>query len=114
MSQRPDGARRRKAFADFKENQYNDSFSISSKEKTKIMIKELFKYVIIVIVTLFFIGVGFIISDALINISSEAYNDPNTYTASTTTTDNSTTLPTSSTSASSEQSSEDISIPEQQ
>ena len=86
MAQRNKGARRRKAFADFKENQYNDSFSISESQKRKILFKSIFKYVFIILATVVFIAVGFIISDALLEISEEKYTDTKTYTAANTTT----------------------------
>lgn len=79
MAQRNKGARRRKAFAEFKENQYNDSFSLSESEKRKILFKSVFKYVFIVLLTMIFIAVGFIISDALLDISEKPYNDTKTY-----------------------------------
>lgn len=109
MSQRNNGARRRKAFADFKENQYNDSFSISDSQKRKTAVKNIFKYIFIVLITLFFICVGFVISDALLDISSEEYNDTNVYTPSATTEQESTTLPSSQVS---EESNTDISSTE--
>ncbi len=94
MAQRNKGARRRKAFADFKENQYNDSFSISESEKRKILLKSIFKYVSIILVTVVFIAVGFVISDALLDISEEDYTDTRVYTAANTTTESTTLLPT--------------------
>ena len=92
MAERNKGARRRKAFADFKENQYNDSFSISESQKRKIFFKNVFKYVFIVAVTLIFIAVGFVISDALLDISETEYHDTKTYLPQNTTTAESTTL----------------------
>lgn len=92
MAQRNNGARRRKAFADFKENQYNDSFSISESQKRKIFFKNIFKYVFIILITLVFIAVGFIISDALLDISETEYHDSKTYLPQNTTTAESTTL----------------------
>lgn len=92
MAERNKGTRRRKAFADFKENQYNDSFSISESQKRKIFFKNVFKYVFIVTVTLIFIAVGFVISDALLDISETEYHDTKTYLPQNTTTAESTTL----------------------
>ena len=92
MAQRNKGARRRKAFADFKENQYNDSFSISESQKRKVFLKNIFKYVFIIAVTLIFIAVGFVISDALLDISEAEYHDTKTYLPQNTTTAESTTL----------------------
>ncbi len=80
MAQRNNGERRRKAFADFKENQYNDSFSISDSQKRKNSIHSVLKYVIIILVTILFICVGFVLTDALLGISNEEYNDTKTYT----------------------------------
>lgn len=98
MAERNKGARRRRAFADFKENQYNDSFSISESQKRKILFKNVFKYIFIVLLTVVFIAVGFIISDALLDISETDYHDSQTYVPKNTTTAESTTvLPTVST-----------------
>ncbi len=84
MVQRNNGARRRKAFADFRENQYNDSFSVSNRQKRKNTINGILKYVIIILVTVFFICVGFVLSDALIDISNSEYKDTKTYLPNTT------------------------------
>lgn len=95
MAERNNGSRRRKAFADFKENQYNDSFSISESQKRKIFFKSVFKYVFIILLTLLFIAVGFIISDALLDISETEYHDTKVYTpANTTAAESTTVLPT--------------------
>ncbi len=94
MADRTKGARRRKAFADFKENQYNDSFSISESQKRKILLKNIFKYVFIIFITFTFIAVGFVLSDALLDISEQDYHDPNTYTARTTQPQSTTVIPT--------------------
>lgn len=103
MAERNKGARRRRAFADFKENQYNDSFSISESQKRKILFKNVFKYIFIVLLTVVFIAVGFIISDALLDISETDYHDSQTYVPKNTTTAESTTvLPTVPTEESSE------------
>lgn len=102
MAERNKGARRRKAFADFKENQYNDSFSISESEKRKIFLKNIFKYVFVVLITFIFIAVGFIVSDALLNISETQYNDTKTYLPANTTTQSTTLLPTEPTEETSE------------
>lgn len=111
MADRNNGARRRKAFADFKENQYNDSFSISDSQKRKIAVKNILKYVLIILITVVFICIGFIFSDALLDISSEKYNDTKVYTPSATTEQESTTLPSSQVS---EESNTDISSSEPQ
>ncbi len=80
MPQRNNGERRRKAFADFKENQYNDSFSISKSQKRKNAVRLALKYVLIILVTLVFICAGFVLTDALLDISNEQYQDTKTYT----------------------------------
>ncbi len=106
MAQRNNGSRRRKAFADFKENQYNDSFSISKSQKRKIFFKNTFRYVFIILLTLVFIAAGFVISDALLDISEEEYHDTKTYLPSNTTTQESTTNLTTITSEENQESSE--------
>ncbi len=111
MAQRPDGSRRRKAFADFKENHYNGSYSVSDSQKRKIAFKNILKYILIILVTLFFICVGFVISDALLDISNEKYTDTKVYTPETTVAESSTTVPTSQVS---EENSTDNSTLEQQ
>ena len=82
MAEKNKGARRRRAFADFKETQYNDSFSISAAQKRKKAASKVFKWAAIIIVTAVFIIVGFIFTDALMKISEKKYDDPNTYTPS--------------------------------
>ncbi|MBQ8228737.1 MAG: hypothetical protein IJZ88_06970 [Clostridia bacterium] len=94
MAERNNGSRRRKAFADFKENQYNDSFSISESQKRKIFFKTVFRYVFIILITLVFIAVGFVISDALLDISEAEYHDTKVYTPTNTTAESTTLLPT--------------------
>lgn len=74
--------RRRRAFADFKENQYDDSFSLSPKQKRKIAVLQSLKWVSIVIITAIFIAVGFVLTDSVMDISERPYHDKNTYTAS--------------------------------
>lgn len=74
--------RRRRAFADFKENQYDDSFSLSPKQKRKIAALEAIKWAAIIITAAVFIALGFIITDSLMDISQQPYEDNNTYTAS--------------------------------
>lgn len=91
MAEINNGARRRKAFADFKETQYNDSFSLSPEEKRKKTVSRIFKSIIIVIVTALFIVIGFCVTDALMGISEKPYTDPNTYTAANTSSTTSTT-----------------------
>ena len=74
--------RRRRAFADFKENQYDDSFSLSPKQKRKIAVLESLKWAAIIIIAAVFIALGFILTDSLMDISEQPYEDNNTYTAS--------------------------------
>lgn len=74
--------RRRRAFADFKENQYDDSFSLSPKQKRKIAVLESLKWAAIIIIAAVFIALGFILTDSLMDISEQPYEDSNTYTAS--------------------------------
>lgn len=74
--------RRRRAFSDFKENQYDDSFSLSPKQKRKIAALEAIKWAAIIITAAVFIALGFIITDSLMDISQQPYEDNNTYTAS--------------------------------
>ena len=74
--------RRRRAFADFKENQYDDSFSLSPKQKRKIAALEAIKWAAIIITAAIFIALGFILTDSLMDISEQPYEDNNTYTAS--------------------------------
>ncbi|MGN1480008.1 MAG: hypothetical protein ACI4XH_09585 [Acutalibacteraceae bacterium] len=74
--------RRRRAFADFKENQYDDSFSLSPKQKRKIAVLESLKWAAIIIIAAVFIALGFIITDSLMDISEQPYQDNNTYSAS--------------------------------
>ena len=82
MAEKNKGARRRRAFADFKETQYNDSFSLSAEQKKKKTASKFFKWIAIVLATAVFIIIGFLFTDALMNISEKEYNDPNTYTPS--------------------------------
>ncbi len=82
MAEKNKGARRRRAFADFKETQYNDSFSLSAAQKRKKTASVIFKWAAIIIVTAVFIVIGFIFTDALMKISEKKYDDPNTYTPS--------------------------------
>lgn len=84
MAEINNGARRRRAFADFKENQYDDSFSLNPKEKRKKAVSKVLKNIMIVIVTILFIIIGFCVTDALMGISEKPYDDQNTYTASNT------------------------------
>ena len=74
--------RRRRAFSDFKENQYDDSFSLSPKQKRKIAALEAIKWAAIIITAAIFIALGFILTDSLMDISEQPYEDNNTYTAS--------------------------------
>ena len=74
--------RRRRAFADFKENQYDDSFSLSPKQKRKITVLESLKWAAIIIIAAVFIALGFILTDSLMDISEQPYEDSNTSTAS--------------------------------
>lgn len=74
--------RRRRAFSDFKENQYDGSFSLSPKQKRKIAALEAIKWAAIIITAAVFIALGFIITDSLMDISQQPYEDNNTYTAS--------------------------------
>ena len=74
--------RRRRAFSDFKENQYDDSFSLSPKQKRKIAALEAIKWAAIIITAAIFIALGFVLTDSLMDISEQPYEDNNTYTAS--------------------------------
>ena len=74
--------RRRRAFSDFKDNQYDDSFSLSPKQKRKIAALEAIKWAAIIITAAIFIALGFILTDSLMDISEQPYEDNNTYTAS--------------------------------
>ena len=74
--------RRRRAFSDFKENQYDDSFSLSPKQKRKIAALEAINWAAIIITAAIFIALGFILTDSLMDISEQPYEDNNTYTAS--------------------------------
>ena len=74
--------RRRRAFSDFKENQYDDSFSLSPKQKRKIAVMQSLKWAVIIIAAAVFIALGFIITDSLMDISQKPYEDNNSYTAS--------------------------------
>ena len=80
MDEKNNGARRRKAFADFKENQYDDSFSLNPVQKRNITIKKIAKIALIVILTAAFIILGFCFTDSFMTASEQPYNDPNTYT----------------------------------
>ena len=80
MDEKNKGARRRRAFADFKENQYDDSFSLSSSKKRNKTAKKVFKIILIIILTAAFIILGFCFTDSLMNISEEPYEDSSTYT----------------------------------
>lgn len=86
MSENKNSARRRKAFADFKENQYDASFSLSKEQKRKKRAAKIFRWIFIIIIIAVFISAGFVLTDALLNISQQPYEDTNTYTASFTTT----------------------------
>ncbi len=81
MDEKYNGARRRRAFADFKENQYDDTVSLSPADKNKKTAKKIVTIVLMVIMTIFFIILGFSFTDSLMSISQEPYNDKNTYTA---------------------------------
>lgn len=94
MAERNTGTRRRKAFADFKENQYDDSFSLSRSQKRKIFLKNVFKYIFIILATIVFIAVGFVVTDALLDISETEYHDTKTYVPTNTTQPETTLLPT--------------------
>ena len=80
MAENNKGLRRRRAFADFKETQYNDLFSLSAEQKKKKTAARIFKWAAIIIVTVIFIIIGFVFTDALMSISEKEYADPNTYT----------------------------------
>lgn len=86
MPEKNNAARRRRAFADFKESQYDDSFSLNTAQKRKKRAKKLFKWVFIILAALVFIAVGFILTDALLNVSQQPYVDEQSYSASFTTT----------------------------
>lgn len=86
MSENKNSARRRKAFADFKENQYDASFSLSKEQKRKRRASKIFRWIFIIIIIVLFAAAGFVLTDALLDISDQPYIDPNNYTASFTTT----------------------------
>ena len=50
MSENKNSARRRKAFADFKENQYDASFSLSKEQKRKRRAAKIFRWIFIIII----------------------------------------------------------------
>lgn len=81
MDEKNNGARRRKAFADFKEDQYDNSFVLNPKQKRNKIIKKTVTIALIIIITALFIIIGFCFTDSLLNISEEPYKDTNTYTA---------------------------------
>lgn len=81
MDEKNNGARRRKAFADFKENQYDNSFALNPTQKRNKTIKKVLTVSFIIIITVLFIIIGFCFTDSLLNISEEPYKDTNTYTA---------------------------------
>lgn len=81
MDEKYNGAKRRRAFADFKENQYDDTISLSPAERNKRNFKKTVKIALMVLLTIAFIILGFSITDSLMSISQEPYNDKNTYTA---------------------------------
>ena len=81
MDEKTGGAKRRRAFADFKENQYDDSFSLNQNEKISASTKRVIKIILLVIMTVVFIILGFCITDSLIKVSEQPYHDKNTYTA---------------------------------
>ena len=81
MDEKNNGARRRRAFADFKENQYSDSLSLSPVQKKNRTVKKVFTIAFIVILTVAFIVLGFCFTDSLLTISEKPYKDRNTYTA---------------------------------
>lgn len=105
MDEKTGGAKRRRAFADFKENQYDDSFSLNQNEKISASTKRVIKIILLVIMTVVFIILGFCITDSLIKISEQPYHDKNTYTAAYV---NTTTTTTQSTEESTTQPSSDI------
>lgn len=86
MSENKNSVRRRKAFADFKENQYDASFSLSKEQKRKKRATKIFKWIFTIIIIALFVAAGFILTDALLDISEQPYEDGKTYTASFTTT----------------------------
>lgn len=81
MDEKNNGARRRKAFADFKENQYDDSFSLNPAQQRYKTAKRVLKIVLIVVLTAAFIILGFCFTDSLMTISQKPYKDRHTYTA---------------------------------
>lgn len=81
MDEKNNGARRRRAFADFRENQYDDSFSLNPAQQKYKSLKKWLKIAAIVILTAVFIIVGFCFTDSLMTISEKPYKDRNTYTA---------------------------------
>lgn len=81
MDEKNNGARRRKAFSDFKENQYDDSFSLNPSQKNKKTVKKVLTIILIVVLTVVFIILGFCFTDSLIKISKQPYEDKSTYTA---------------------------------
>lgn len=81
MDEKNNGARRRRAFADFKENQYDDSFSLNPSQNNNKTFKRVAKIVLIVLLTAVFIVLGYCFTDSLISVSKQPYNDNKTYTA---------------------------------
>ena len=81
MNERNNGAKRRRAFSDFKESQYDESFSLNPLQKKKENAKKYAEMALIIVLTAVFIIIGFGVTDALLNASEEPYEDENTYTA---------------------------------
>lgn len=80
MAEKNNGARRRRAFADFKENQYNETLYLNAEQKKKKTVSTVIKWAVIILVTALFIAIGFVITDALMDISEKKYEDPKQYT----------------------------------
>lgn len=81
MDEKNNGSRRRKAFADFKENQYDDSFSLNPSQKRRKSAKKVFTAIGIIVLAVVFIILGFAITDSLMKTSEQPFEDKNTYTA---------------------------------
>lgn len=105
MDEKNNGARRRKAFADFKENQYDSTHTLNATQIRNKTAKKVITVALIIIFTIIFIILGFCFTDSLLTISEKPYVDKNTYTAKYVNTSTTTTESTEGSSADESQSS---------
>ena len=59
---------------------------MSKEQKRKRRASKIFRWIFIIIIIVLFAAAGFVLTDALLDISDQPYIDPNNYTASFTTT----------------------------